>query len=48
MKNVNAIGLDNRKARQFVEKLNELLAYNSIFYQNTGGYLWNVKGDKFF
>ena len=30
------------------EKLNELLANYSVFYQNTRGYHWNIKGDKFF
>ena len=44
----NAIGLDARKASKLVLKLNELLANYSIFYQNTRGYHWNIKGDKFF
>lgn len=48
MKNLNAIGLDSHKSRQLAEKLNELLANYSIFCQNTGGYHWNIKGDKFF
>lgn len=48
MKNINAIGLDNSKASQLAEKLNELLANYSIFYQNTRGYHWNIKGEKFF
>lgn len=48
MKNLNAIGLDNSKASQLAEKLNELLANYSIFYQNTRGYHWNIKGEKFF
>ncbi len=48
MKNVNAIGLDNDKAKFLAEKLNELLANYSIFYQNTRGYHWNIKGEKFF
>lgn len=30
------------------EKLNMLLANYSIFYQNTRGFHWNIKGDKFF
>lgn len=30
------------------EKLNALLANYSIFYQNTRGYHWNIRGDKFF
>ena len=48
MKNLNAIGLDNKKSRQLAEKLNVLLANYSIFYQNTRGYHWNIKGEKFF
>ena len=48
MSNLNAIGLDNNKAKHLAEKLNELLANYSIFYQNTRGYHWNIKGEKFF
>ena len=48
MKNLNAIGLDSTKAAHLAEKLNELLANYSIFYQNTRGYHWNIKGEKFF
>lgn len=48
MKNLNAIGLDSHKSKQLAEKLNELLANYSIFYQNTRGYHWNIKGEKFF
>lgn len=48
MDNKNAIGLDNDKAKYLAAKLNELLANYSIFYQNTRGYHWNIKGEKFF
>ncbi len=48
MDNTNLIGLDKDKAIQLAEKLNELLANYSIFYQNTRGYHWNIKGEKFF
>ena len=48
MNKINAIGLDNDKANHLAEKLNELLANYSIFYQNTRGYHWNIKGEKFF
>jgi starvation-inducible DNA-binding protein len=48
MKNLNAIGLENIKAKKLAEKLNILLANYSIFYQNIRGYHWNIKGDKFF
>jgi len=48
MDSTNRIGLDNNKAKHLAEKLNELLANYSIFYQNTRGYHWNIKGEKFF
>ena len=44
----NGIGLDSSDAKKLAEKLNELLAHYSIFYQNTRGYHWNIKGEKFF
>jgi len=46
--NTNKIGLDIDKAKTLADKLNELLADYSIFYQNTRGYHWNIKGEKFF
>lgn len=48
MKNTNAIGLDSKMAKRLAEKLNILLANYSILYQNTRGFHWNVKGEKFF
>jgi starvation-inducible DNA-binding protein len=48
MNNLNAIGLDSGKAQQLADKLNDLLANYSIFYQNTRGLHWNIKGEKFF
>ncbi len=48
MQTLNAIGLDSLKAENLAEKLNRLLANYSIFYQNTRGYHWNIKGEKFF
>lgn len=48
MKKLNRIGLDVTKSQQLANKLNELLANYSIFYQNTRGYHWNIKGEKFF
>ena len=48
MENINAIGLDINKSKQLADKLNELLANYSIFYQNTRGFHWNVRGEKFF
>lgn len=48
MNSKNAIGLDIDKSEKLAEKLNTLLANYSIFYQNSKGYHWNIKGDKFF
>jgi starvation-inducible DNA-binding protein len=48
MRNINAIGLDKNKSEKLAILLNELLANYSIFYQNTRGYHWNIKGEKFF
>ena len=48
MENLNSIGLDTKKAYELAQKLNILLANYSIFYQNTRGYHWNIKGEKFF
>lgn len=44
----NAIGLDSRQSQELAEKLNELLANYQVFYQNTRGFHWNIKGEKFF
>ena len=48
MSNVNQIGLNKANSKELAEKLNELLANYSVFYQNTRGYHWNIKGDDFF
>src|SRR5699024_1327590 len=48
MNKLNSIGLDKEKSEALAEKLNELLADYSIFYQNIRGYHWNIRGDKFF
>ena len=44
----NQIGLDKTKSKKLAERLNILLADYMIFYQNTRGLHWNIKGDKFF
>lgn len=44
----NSIGLDAVKARELAEKLNLLLANFQLFYINSRGFHWNIKGDKFF
>ena len=46
--NINSIGLDEKESKILSEKLTELLANYSIFYQNTRGYHWNIQGEKFF
>ncbi|MDZ4664402.1 MAG: Dps family protein [Bacteroidota bacterium] len=48
MKKTNAIGINQEKANDLAKKLNKLLANYSIFYQNTRGFHWNIKGEKFF
>ncbi|MBC6996085.1 DNA starvation/stationary phase protection protein [Neolewinella lacunae] len=48
MPTLNAIGLEQDKAIELAEKLNVLLANYSLFYQNTRGFHWNIKGEKFF
>lgn len=48
MKNASIIGLQEADCKKISEKLNVLLANYSIFYQNTRGAHWNIKGDKFF
>jgi starvation-inducible DNA-binding protein len=45
---MNNIGLNKEKARNLADKLNELLANYQVFYMNTRGFHWNIKGDKFF
>jgi starvation-inducible DNA-binding protein len=42
------IGLDNKKTEKLVVNLNNLLADYMMFYQNTRGLHWNIKGEKFF
>jgi starvation-inducible DNA-binding protein len=44
----NRIGLDAKKSVQLAQKLNLLLCNYQIFYMNTRGFHWNVKGEKFF
>ena len=48
MAKLNAIGLDATKSNKLADKLSELLANYSVFYQNVRGYHWNIKGDNFF
>ncbi|SIQ03499.1 starvation-inducible DNA-binding protein [Chryseobacterium sp. RU37D] len=48
MKNANIIGLKEADCKKIAEKLNILLANYSVFYQNTRGFHWNIKGNQFF
>ena len=48
MSQLNQIGIESDKAEQLAERLNLLLADLSVFYMNTRGFHWNIKGDKFF
>ena len=48
MNNSKIIGLSETNCQQISAQLNILLANYSIFYQNTRGAHWNIKGEKFF
>ena len=48
MSKMNKIGLDKDQSRELVDKLNDLLANYQVFYQNTRGFHWNIRGEKFF
>jgi starvation-inducible DNA-binding protein len=47
-RSTNAIGLDSVQGKELAEKLNDLLANYQLFYMNTRGFHWNIKGEKFF
>lgn len=48
MAKLNYIGLDEEASKKLANKLNSLLANYSMFYINTRGFHWNIKGEKFF
>lgn len=48
MKTTSQIGLDQASSVELIDKLNDLLANYQVFYQNTRGFHWNIKGEKFF
>ncbi|HKK87882.1 MAG TPA: Dps family protein [Saprospiraceae bacterium] len=48
MADLNQIGIDTVKARKLADRLNQLLANYQMFYMNTRGFHWNIKGEKFF
>ncbi len=45
---LNQIGLTAKSTKKLADKLNELLANYQVFYMNTRGFHWNIRGDKFF
>lgn len=45
---MNQIGLENTQVKDLIDKLNDLLANYQVFYQNTRGFHWNIRGQKFF
>lgn len=45
---MNHIGLDHTGTKKICDKLNTLLANYQLFYINTRGFHWNIKGEKFF
>lgn len=44
----NYIGLDAKKTKELSKELNRLLSDYQVFYMNTRGLHWNIKGEKFF
>lgn len=45
---LNSIGLNENKAKDLANDLNNLLANFQIYYQNLRGVHWNIKGKRFF
>lgn len=48
MKQTTKIGLDKKDSASLAAKLNLLLANLQLFYINSRGFHWNIKGEKFF
>ncbi len=46
--NLNQICLETKDASEVIRALNKLLSTYHIFYLNTRGYHWNVRGEHFF
>ena len=44
----NVIGIDKVQAQGLARGLNDLLANYQVFYMNTRGYHWNIRGKDFF
>ena len=45
---ITTIGLEKNQSIQLAKKLNHLLANYQVFYMNTRGFHWNIKGNNFF
>ncbi|KGF18047.1 DNA polymerase III subunit beta [Prevotella sp. S7-1-8] len=48
MKNLEVLGLDEKKISSVVSGLNQLLADLHVYYMNLRGLHWNIKGKSFF
>jgi starvation-inducible DNA-binding protein len=48
LKNITQIGLDSKASEALATELNTLLANYQLYYQNTRGLHWNIKGKHFF
>lgn len=46
--NLSLIGLNINQTKEIQKELNLLLSELHVFYINTRGYHWNIKGDNFF
>lgn len=47
-KHITQIGLDSKQSEALASELNTLLANYQLYYQNTRGLHWNIKGKHFF
>ncbi|MDX2001265.1 MAG: Dps family protein [Chitinophagales bacterium] len=45
---LNRLGLDQERTKELAEKLNDLLANYQVFYMNSRGFHYNIRGKKFF
>lgn len=48
LKSITQIGLDSKASEALATELNTLLANYQLYYQNTRGLHWNIKGKHFF
>ena len=48
MSTLSKIGLPKEASKTLAKKLNKLLSNYQLFYMNSRGFHWNIKGDKFF